>query len=131
MRLDVFSVSAWDLVQPQTETNQHLDQWLFWTIQFERIKDIVTPQDVIIVFSLGGKSKDVNNSILQAKRHGATVLTITTLDNHLLSKISDHMIFVYDAPKKRENLRSRLMFNLVGNLLFEVILTEQQRRSSR
>ena len=65
----------------------------------ERIKDIVTPQDVIIVFSLGGKSKDVNNSILQAKRHGATVLTITTLGNHLLSKISDHMIFVYDAPK--------------------------------
>jgi len=91
----------------------------------------VTPQDVIIVFSLGGKSKDVNNSILQAKRHGATVLTITTLGNHLLSKISDHMIFVYDAPKKRENLHSRLMFNLVGNLLFEVILTEQQRRSSR
>ncbi len=37
------------------------------------------------------------------------------------------MIFVYDAPKKREKLRSRLMFNLVGNLLFEVILAEQQQ----
>lgn len=97
----------------------------------ERIKDIVTPKDVIVVFSLGGSNKDVNNSILQAKRHGETVLTITTLGNHLLSKMSDHMIFIYDAPKKRENLRSRLMFNLVGNLLFEVILTEQQRLSSQ
>lgn len=37
------------------------------------------------------------------------------------------MIFVYDVPKRREKLRSRLMFNLVGNLLFEVILTEQQQ----
>ena len=75
-------------------TNDYFEQF-----SIERIKVIVTPQDVIIVFSLGGKSKDVNNSILQAKRHGATVLTITTLGNHLLSKISDHMIFVYDAPK--------------------------------
>ena len=43
----------------------------------------------------------------------------------------ENYIALYDAPKKRENLHSRLMFNLVGNLLFEVILTEQQRRSSR
>ena len=97
----------------------------------ERIKDIVTPKDVILVFSLGGSNKDVNNSILQAKEQGATVLTITTLGNHLLARISDHMIFVYNAPKKREKLRSRLMFNLVGNLLFEVILTEQQRHLSK
>ena len=90
---------------PMTDFNRKLKLINIWTNDYfeqfsiERIKDIVTPQDVIIVFSLGGKSKDVNNSILQAKRHGATVLTITTLGNHLLSKISDHMIFVYDAPK--------------------------------
>ena len=107
-------------------TNDYFEQY-----SIDRIKDIVTPKDVIIVFSLGGRNKDVNNSILQAKRHGATVLTITILGNHLLSKISDHMIYIYDAPKKHEKLRSRLMFNLIGNLLFEVILTEQQRRSSR
>ena len=90
---------------PMTDFNRKLKLINIWTNDYfeqfsiERIKVIVTPQDVIIVFSLGGKSKDVNNSILQAKRHGATVLTITTLGNHLLSKISDHMIFVYDAPK--------------------------------
>ena len=102
-------------------SNDYFEQY-----SIDRIKDIATPKDVIIVFSLGGSNKDVNHSILQAKEQGATVLTITTLGNHLLAKISDHMIFIYDAPKKREKLRSRLMFNLVGNLLFEVILAEQQ-----
>ena len=116
-----------------TDFNRKLKRIIIWSNDYfeqysiETIKDIATQKDVIIVFSLGGSNKDVNHSILQAKEQGATVLTITTLGNHLLSKISDHMIFVYDAPKKREKLRSRLMFNLVGNLLFEVILAKQQQ----
>ena len=101
----IFCIGVGSSYMPMTDFNRKLKLINIWTNDYfeqfsiERIKVIVTPQDVIIVFSLGGKSKDVNNSILQAKRHGATVLTITTLGNHLLSKISDHMIFVYDAPK--------------------------------
>ena len=97
----IFCIGVGSSYMPMTDFNRKLKLINDYFEQFsiERIKVIVTPQDVIIVFSLGGKSKDINNSILQAKRHGATVLTITTLGNHLLSKISDHMIFVYDAPK--------------------------------
>lgn len=101
----IFCIGVGSSYMPMIDFNRKLKLINIWTNDYfeqfsiERIKVIVTPQDVIIVFSLGGKSKDVNNSILQAKRHGATVLTITTLGNHLLSKISDHMIFVYDAPK--------------------------------
>ncbi|MEW4354927.1 MurR/RpiR family transcriptional regulator [Streptococcus pneumoniae] len=102
-------------------SNDYFEQY-----SIDRIQDIVTHEDVILVFSLGGKSKSINNSILQAKQNGATVLAITALGNHLLSKISDHTIHVYDVPKKREKIRSRLMFDLVGTLLFEVILEEQE-----
>ncbi|MGT2756384.1 MurR/RpiR family transcriptional regulator [Streptococcus ovuberis] len=90
----------------------------------KRIKDISTQEDVILVFSLGGNSQEVNESILAAKRNGTLILSITTLGNSLLSKISDHVIYIYDAPKKREKLRSRLMFNLVSTLLFEVVLSK-------
>lgn len=133
----IFCIGVGSSYMAMTDFNRKLKLINIWSNDYfeqhsiDRIKDIVTPKDVILVFSLGGSNKDVNHSILQAKEQGATVLTITTLGNHLLAKISDHMIFIYDAPKKREKLRSRLMFNLVGNLLFEVILTEQQRHSSK
>ena len=128
----IFCIGVGSSYMPMSDFNRKLKLINIWSNDYfeqysiDRIKDIATPKDVIIVFSLGGSNKDVNHSILQAQEQGATVLTITTLGNHLLAKISDHMIFVYDAPKKREKLRSRLMFNLVGNLLFEVILAEQQ-----
>lgn len=128
----IFCIGVGSSYMAMTDFNRKLKLINIWSNDYfeqysiDRIKDIATPKDVIIVFSLGGSNKDVNHSILQAKEQGATVLTITTLGNHLLAKISDHMIFIYDAPKKREKLRSRLMFNLVGNLLFEVILAEQQ-----
>lgn len=133
----IFCIGVGSSYMAMTDFNRKLKLINIWSNDYfeqhsiDRIKDIVTPKDVILVFSLGGSNKDVNHSILQAKEQGATVLTITTSGNHLLAKISDHMIFIYDAPKKREKLRSRLMFNLVGNLLFEVILTEQQRHSSK
>ncbi|WEA86615.1 MurR/RpiR family transcriptional regulator [Streptococcus anginosus] len=128
----IFCIGVGSSYMAMTDFNRKLKLINIWSNDYfeqysiDRIKDIATPKDVIIVFSLGGSNKNVNHSILQAKEQGATVLTITTLGNHLLAKISDHMIFIYDAPKKREKLRSRLMFNLVGNLLFEVILAEQQ-----
>lgn len=133
----IFCIGVGSSYMAMTDFNRKLKLINIWSNDYfeqhsiDRIKDIVTPKDVIIVFSLGGSNKDVNHSILQAKEQGATVLTITTLGNHLLAKISDHMIFIYDAPKKREKLRLRLIFNLVGNLLFEVILAEQQRHPSK
>ena len=95
----------------------------------KRIADIITPQDVMIVFSLSGKNKEINQSIFAAKQRGAKILSITSLGNEFLSQVSDAIIYVYNTPKKREKLRSRLMFNLIGTLLFEIILEKQQTRS--
>jgi DNA-binding MurR/RpiR family transcriptional regulator len=90
----------------------------------KRIADISTKEDVIIVFSLGGRTEEVNQSVYEAKQNGTRILSITSLGNTYLSQLSDGVIYVYDTIKKHEKLRSRLMFNLVGTLLFEVILDE-------
>jgi len=106
----IFCIGVGSSYMPMSDFNRKLKLINIWSNDYfeqysiDRIKDIATPKDVIIVFSLGGSNKDVNHSILQAKEQGATVLTITTLGNHLLAKISDHMIFVYDAPKKTRKI---------------------------
>ena len=88
----------------------------------KRIPDICTKDDVILVFSLGGNTAVINDCVLAAKQNGATILSITSLTNSPLAKMSDHLIKVYDAPKNRKKIRSRLMLNVVGIILFETIV---------
>ena len=89
----------------------------------KRIPDICTKDDVILVFSLGGNTDVINDCILEAKQNGTTILSITSLANSPLAKMSDHLIKVYDAPKNRKKIRSRLMLNVVGIILFETIVS--------
>ena len=108
-----------------------IDLWAndyFEHFSIERIPDISTNKDTIIIFSLGGDNDEVNTSLLRAKKNGTTILTITSLTNNPLAKISDYIIRVYDAPKKREKIRSRLMLNLVAILLFETIVGELNKK---
>lgn len=88
----------------------------------KRIPDICTKDDVILVFSLSGNTDVINDCILEAKQSGTTILSITSLTNSPLAKMSDHLIKVYDAPKNRKKIRSRLMLNVVGIILFETIV---------
>ena len=88
----------------------------------KRIPEICTKDDVILVFSLSGNTDVINDCILEAKKNGTTILSITSLANSPLAKMSDHLIKVYDAPKNRKKIRSRLMLNVVGIILFETIV---------
>ena len=88
----------------------------------KRIPEICTKDDVILVFSLSGNTDVINDCILEAKQNGTTILSITSLANSPLAKMSDHLIKVYDAPKNRKKIRSRLMLNVVGVILFETIV---------
>lgn len=88
----------------------------------KRIPEICTKDDVILVFSLSGNTDIINDCILEAKQNGTAILSITSLANSPLAKMSDHLIKVYDAPKNRKKIRSRLMLNVVGIILFETIV---------
>lgn len=94
----------------------------FENYSIKRIPEICTKDDVILVFSLSGNTDVINDCILEAKQNGTTILSITSLANSPLAKMSDHLIKVYDAPKNRKKIRSRLMLNVVGIILFETIV---------
>ena len=88
----------------------------------KRIPDICKKDDVLLVFSLSGNTDVINDCVLEAKQNGTTILSITSLANSPLAKMSDHLIKVYDAPKNRKKIRSRLMLSVVGIILFETIV---------
>ena len=104
-----------------------VDLWAndyFELYSIQRIPEISTDKDVIITFSLGGASKEINESILSAKQNGTKVLAVTSLTASPLAKISDQVINIYDAPKARKKIRSRLMLNVVAIILFEIIVSK-------
>ncbi len=124
----IFCIGVGSSYMAMSDFNRKLKLVNLWSNDYfeqygmDRIADISTKDDVIVVFSLSGKSEGVNESILKAKQNGTRILTVTSLGDEMLQQISDALIHVYDAPKKHVKLRSRLMFNLVATLLFEVIL---------
>lgn len=132
----IFCVGVGSSYMAMSDFNRKLKLVNLWSNDYfehysiKRISDIVTQEDVIIVFSLSGKNEEINQSIFSAKQNGAKVLSITSLGNDSLSKVSDAVIHVYDSPKKHLKLRSRLMFNLIGTLLFEVILEKLQNNNA-
>ena len=126
----IFCIGVGSSYMAMSDFNRKLKLVNLWSNDYfehysiKRIADISTKEDVIIVFSLGGRTEEVNQSVYAAKQNGTRILSITSLGNTYLSQLSDGVIYVYDTIKKHEKLRCRLMFNLVGTLLFEVILDE-------
>lgn len=127
----VFCVGIGSSYMPMSDFNRKLkliDVWandFFEQYSIERIPDIATKEDVIVVFSLGGDNKTVNETLLKARQKGTHIVAITSLTHHPLAKLSDQLIQIYHAPKARKKIRSRLMLNLAGTLLFETLLKRQ------
>ena len=127
----VFCVGIGSSYMPMSDFNRKLkliDVWandFFEQYSIERIPDIATKEDVIVVFSLGGANKTVNETLLKARQQGTHIVAITSLTHHPLAKLSDQLIQIYDASKARKKIRSRLMLNLAGTLLFETLLKRQ------
>lgn len=127
----VFCVGIGSSYMPMSDFNRKLkliDVWandFFEQYSIERIPDIATKEDVIVVFSLGGANKTVNETLLKARQKGTHIVAITSLTHHPLAKLSDQLIQIYDAPKACKKIRSRLMLNLAGTLLFETLLKRQ------
>ncbi|MCB5237785.1 MurR/RpiR family transcriptional regulator [Niallia alba] len=85
----------------------------------ERIPDISGASDLLVIFSLSGETKEINETALKTKRKGTKIVSITSISNNSLSVISDFNLFVYSSPSSREKLRSRLMLNVAADLIFE------------
>lgn len=126
----IFCVGSGSSYMVMADFNRKLKLVDLWSNDYfephsiKRIPDISTKNDVIVIFSLGGSSSDVNENLLLAKKNGTKILTVTSLSSSPLARMSDKIINVYDAPKSRKKIRSRLMLNVVGIILFETIVNK-------
>ena len=90
-----FCVGIGSSYMPMSDFNRKLkliDVWandFFEQYSIERIPDIATKEDVIVVFSLGGANKTVNETLLKARQQGTHIVAITSLTHHPLAKLSD------------------------------------------
>ena len=124
----IFCIGSGSSYMVMSDFNRKLKLINLWSNDYfehysiKRIPDICRKDDVLLVFSLSGETTVINDCVLEAKQNGTTILTITSLANSPLAKMSDHLIKVYDAPKNRKKIRSRLMLSVVGIILFETIV---------
>lgn len=98
-------------------SNDYLDKF-----SIERIPQIVTEQDLIIVFSLSGQVKDINEVMIRSKHSGASVIAVTGISSNQLKSISDYSLQVYNSPSNRKKLQSRLMLYVVSTLIYEKLI---------
>lgn len=104
-----------------------LDKWTNDYLEYfsiERVIEIISEEDVIIVFSLNGENEDINELILRIKNKGAKILSITNISNNTLNRISDNSLYVYFTPSLRKKVRSRLMLNVASDIVFETLMMQ-------
>ncbi|MGT2887946.1 MurR/RpiR family transcriptional regulator [Streptococcus didelphis] len=87
----------------------------------QRVCDIATDQDVILIFSLSGSDGSINKVLMSAKQRHTTILAVTSFNSPLV-QMSDQTICVYNSPSTRQKLRHRLNLNVVEVLLFESLI---------
>ena len=126
----IFCVGSGSSYMVMSDFNRKLKLINLWSNDYfehysiKRIPDICKKDDVLLVFSLSGNTTVINDCVLEAKQNGTTILSITSLANSPLAKMSDHLIKIYDAPENRKKIRSRLMLSVVGIILFETIFNK-------
>lgn len=107
-----------------------LDKWTNDYLEYfsiERVIEIISPQDVIVVFSLSGENTDINELILRIKNKGAKILSVTNISNNSLNRISDNSLYVYFTPSSRKKVRSRLMLNVAADVIYETLLLQSKK----
>lgn len=107
-----------------------LDKWTNDYLEYfsiERVIEIISTEDVVIVFSLNGENTDINELILRIKNKGAKILAITNISNNSLNRISDNSLYVYFTPSLRKKVRSRLMLNVAADVVFETLMIQSTK----
>lgn len=100
-------------------SNDYFDQF-----SIERVAQIASSEDVIVVFSLSGEVNEVNEVMIKAKSNGAKIIAVTNMSMNPLKQISDYSLLVYSSPSNRKKIRSRLMLYLMSTLIYEKLVAK-------
>lgn len=124
----IFSVGTGSSSQVAAEFNRKLKLIDLWSNDYqdqfsiERIPQIVTKDDVVVVFSLSGEVTDTNETLIKAKQQGAKVIAVTNMGENTLKTLSDIPLQVYNSPSNRKKIRSRLLLYVASTLIYERLL---------
>lgn len=88
----------------------------------ERIPQISTKQDVIIVFSVNDQLEKINKSIIGAKKNGTKIITVTNFVSEQLAAISTYTLMAYTSQENHTQLRPLLMLNVMSTLIYETLI---------
>ncbi|MFD2307091.1 MurR/RpiR family transcriptional regulator [Enterococcus termitis] len=126
----IFCVGTGSSSQVASEFNRKLKLIDLWTNDYsdkfsiERIPQISTAQDVVVVFSLSGEVSEINEIMIRAKSNGTKVIAVTNMSPNQLKSISTHSVLAYSSPSNRKKLRSRLMLYVMSTLIYERLITK-------
>jgi DNA-binding MurR/RpiR family transcriptional regulator len=126
----IFCVGSGSSSQVASEFNRKLKLIDLWTNDYsdkfsiERIPQISTSQDVIVVFSLSGEVSEINEIMIRAKSNGTKIIAVTNMSVNQLKSLSTYSLLTYSSPSNRKKLRSRLMLYVMSTLIYEKLITK-------
>lgn len=124
----IFCVGTGSSSQVASEFNRKLKLIDLWTNDYsdkfsiERIPQISTNKDVVVVFSLSGEVNEINEMMVRAKSNGTQIIAVTNMSTNPLKSISTYSLLTYSSPSNRKKLRSRLMLYVMSTLVYEKLL---------
>jgi len=90
-----------------------------------------TKDDVILTISLSGQDEDINRSLLETKKNGPLLISITNLSANPLVTLSDISLFVYTSQNKGVKLRSRLALYVACDLVFDMMMLHRNNAKKK
>nr|WP_242596448.1 MurR/RpiR family transcriptional regulator [Enterococcus ureasiticus] len=125
----IFCVGTGSSSKVASEFNYKLKSINLWTNDFsdrlliERIPQISTVQDVIVIFSLSGEAEEIDEIMIKAKSNRTKIITVTNMAAIKLKSISTHCL-VTSNPSDQKKFCSRLMLYMMSTLIYEKLITK-------
>lgn len=125
----IFCVGTGSGSQVASEFNYKLKSINLWTNDFsdrlliERIPQISTVQDVVVVFSISGQVEEIAEIMLKTKCNRTTIIAVTNMAATKLKSISTHCLLTSD-PSNQKKFCSRLALYMMSTLIYEKLITK-------
>jgi len=114
-----------ELGRSLSNTGKHVSVILAKT-EFELIAPHITSKDLVIIISLSGDTKGLDQNIQMFNVKKIPVLSITTLKNNYLAKMTPYNLYYHSTPivcKDSGDIVSFITLNIVCDTLFRDYLT--------
>lgn len=125
----IFCVGAGSSSQVASEFNRKLKLTDLWIsdysdqFSFERIPQISTEHDVVLVFSSSGQVDEINEMMIKIKGNKTKIISVTNMSASNLRAISTYSLLI-SSDSEQNKIWSRLMLYVMSALIYEKLITK-------